>query len=149
MRVRTRRRTRPALDRLMEKVEIVPSGCWEWRAYIKPNGYGDFRYEGGRWAHRASYELHVGPIPDGLTLDHLCRNKSCVNPEHLEPIPGPENTRRSARPWTSCAHRHPGEPPRWGKRGRGGSYCKECQRVKERERRAQLAEEHERTARRA
>lgn len=134
----TRRRARPVMDRFMEKVAVVATGCWEWQGYIKPNGYGDFRYEGGRWAHRASHELFRGPIPDGMELDHLCRNKRCVNPTHLEPVTGTINQQR-AKPWTVCGEYHPGVPSRFAARGRGTLYCRECGRVREAARRSRLA----------
>ena len=57
--------------------------CWIWTACTYPNGYGQF--DKG-YAHRRSYEFHIGPIPDGLVIDHLCRVRNCVNPEHLEPV---------------------------------------------------------------
>jgi hypothetical protein len=76
-------------------------GCWLWRGAIDRGGYGVFsigsRTDGSRKmvkAHRVAYELLAGPIPAGLELDHKCRNRSCVNPDHLEPVTGPENTRR-------------------------------------------------------
>lgn len=87
----------PALVRLMEKVRIDPSGCWLWTGHIGKFGYGSFRDDpkrNTRQAHIASYELHVGPVPDGLELDHLCRVRSCVNPYHLEPVTHLENVRR-------------------------------------------------------
>ena len=75
--------------------------CWEWTACTDRDGYGQF----GLWmpelrvvithaAHRWGYEFLVGKIPEGLTLDHLCRNKACVMPDHLEPVTQAENTRR-------------------------------------------------------
>ncbi len=78
----------------MKYVEIQPDGCWVWTGYLSP--YGKFGVSGRRpVAHRWSYEYHVGPIPDGLTIDHLCRNPSCVRPDHLEPVTLQENMRRA------------------------------------------------------
>lgn len=63
------------------------SECWEWTGVLEPTGYGRMSVNGRNvMAHRICYELHVGPIPDGLFLDHLCHNRRCVNPEHLEPV---------------------------------------------------------------
>lgn len=72
-------------------------GCWDWTgATIR--GYGAFRYQGKvAYAHRVAYELLAGPIPDGLTIDHLCRNPLCVRPDHLEPVTQGENTRRAVQ----------------------------------------------------
>lgn len=74
------------------------SECWEWTGAHNRNGYGTFRVGGAgtspAQAHRYSYELLVGPIPPGLSLDHLCRNRGCVNPSHLEPVTGRVNTLR-------------------------------------------------------
>lgn len=71
------------------------SGCWLWTGY-KRGGYGRFRLADGVMveAHRANFEFHKGKIPDGLVLDHLCRNRSCINPDHLEPVTIQENIRR-------------------------------------------------------
>jgi hypothetical protein len=70
-------------------------GCWTWTACILQNGYGGVRLKGKLMrAHRVVYELLVGKIPDGLQLDHLCRNRKCVNPAHLEPVTQKENMRR-------------------------------------------------------
>ena len=71
------------------------SGCWLWTGKPAKNGYGVISVNNtDRYAHRLSYELHIGPIPDGLTIDHLCMVRLCVNPEHLEPVTRSENTRR-------------------------------------------------------
>jgi hypothetical protein len=89
-------RQAPAVDRFAEKVALTESGCFEWIASLNNTGYGTFAIGGGRStvAHRWSYEYHVGPIPDGLHLDHLCRNRRCVNPDHLEPVTISENLLR-------------------------------------------------------
>lgn len=69
--------------------------CWEWNGYKKRLGYGEFYANNARYqAHRFSYELFKGAIPDGLVLDHLCRNTSCVNPSHLEAVSNIENVMR-------------------------------------------------------
>ncbi|MHB8409821.1 MAG: HNH endonuclease signature motif containing protein [Acidiferrobacterales bacterium] len=63
------------------------SGCWLWTGQINSSGYGVLSWRGKkRLAHRVNYELRIGSIPSGLELDHLCRKRSCVNPEHLEPV---------------------------------------------------------------
>ncbi len=83
--------------------------CWVWDRGLDGYGYGRMR---GRRAHRVSYELHVGPIPEGLDLDHLCRVRNCVNPAHLEPVTRAENVLRGvSRPAenarkTHCIHGH-------------------------------------------
>jgi len=98
------------LERLATKFTIG-DGCWEWTAGRNPDGYGHFRVGNTqRKAHRVVYELMIGPIPDGLDLDHLCRNRACVRPDHLEPVTRGENQRRGV----------PFRPPRdnnaWGRR---------------------------------
>lgn len=71
--------------------------CWNWTGTQNGRGYGFFapHRSGYVQVHRYSYEKLIGPIPEGLTIDHLCRNKLCVNPEHLEPVTAGENTRRA------------------------------------------------------
>jgi hypothetical protein len=88
------------LERFMKFVVKAESGCWEWRGARlgSRSQYGQFSLKSlGRPvipAHRMSWELYRGPIADGLTIDHLCRNTICVNPSHLEPVTQAENNRR-------------------------------------------------------
>lgn len=83
-------------DRLRNLCREADSGCWEWIGTKKSNGYGCVWNEGRTLlAHRVSYEAFVRPIPDGLQIDHLCRNKGCINPAHLEPVTPKVNTCRA------------------------------------------------------
>jgi len=93
--------SRPKTDvRTRFERQYIPepnTGCWLWTGFLYPNGYGNFNAVRGRggYAHRTSYELYKGTIPPGMHIDHLCRVKCCVNPDHLEIVTPTENQRRS------------------------------------------------------
>lgn len=95
----------PAIDRLMARVTVaagpLDTDCWISTFYLDPHGYTRIYVDKVRstcLSHRVAYEALVGPIPDGLPLDHLCRMPACVNPAHLEPVTQAENMRRGDLP---------------------------------------------------
>lgn len=137
-------RPRPVLERLMEKTVVVEGGCWTFTGAHTAT-YGQIWWNRKQYlVHRVSYELHIGPIPDGQQIDHLCRNRSCVNPAHLEPVVGRENLERAGMPMaarqtdkTHCKRGHPYSAANtyiWP--ARGHRQCRECNRISRRERKS-------------
>jgi len=117
-----------------DKVEKT-AGCWRWTAALDSDGYGSFAINRrAAVAHRVSYRLLVGAIPEGLQLDHLCRNRACVNPAHLEPVTAAENLRRadlalgirSAKTHCPKGHEYNGDNTYTLRNTR---YCRPCNRA--------------------
>lgn len=127
-----------SVTRFWAKVDTSagPDACWPWTGEINNGGYGNFKIGGRKlYAHRVGYELLVGPIPAGLHIDHLCRNRRCQNARHMEPVTNAENARRGEaginhRSKTHCPQGHPYDEantyvePRGG--GRGSRKCRAC-----------------------
>jgi hypothetical protein len=134
-------------SKLWDNIEVADTGCWEWRGYRGPHGYGQVRIGSAHLrAHRATYEAVYGPIPLNLQIDHLCRNIGCVNPAHLEAVSAKENTMRSnaitaenARK-THCKHGHEFTPENTIE-DRGGRKCRTCHNEQAKQRKRRLRAE--------
>jgi len=136
-------------SRIREKIKVNPSTeCWEWTAGDNGSGYGLVQWNGKQnLAHRVVYALINGEIPYGKTLDHLCRNRSCANPEHLEPVSHKENLRRGEtgkktgrkqKEKTHCPQGHPYDKHNTHYRSSGERVCMSCNRDRQRRRRAKI-----------
>lgn len=131
--------TRSVLDRVLARVTVTPSGCWEFDGCRLDRGYGRTSWHGRLWlTHRLVYTLMVGEIPAGLEIDHLCKNKPCCNPAHLEPVTRSENLRRGTQ-WhhtaarelakTHCREGHPYDLLNTYWTPRGHRQCRICKRA--------------------
>lgn len=118
--------------RFWDKVSVAGSGCWEWTASTRNGGYGQFWLSPRlRSSHRVAYEALVGPIPPGLQIDHLCRNRGCCNPDHLELVTQSENARRGIPGQRSvqCKNGHPWSEGNTYTCPRGKRHCRTCRRA--------------------
>lgn len=139
-------RNMPSLSVADVREELVirsirtPDGCWEWLLSLTSSGYGAYRRT---TAHQAAYRAWIGEVPEGLELDHLCRNRKCCNPAHLEVVTHLENMRRGAMSLrTHCPRGHPYDISRTVRRSNGYTHqtrlCSQC----DRETMARYREEH-------
>ena len=133
----------PEEERFFSKVTKVPGGCWVFTGCTANKGYGQFVSNGRTVkAHRWSWENANGPIPSGMVIDHLCRNRACVNPDHLEPVTDRVNILRGVAPTaenaakTRCGKGHPFSPENTYRYPDGRRECRECSRERKREWRA-------------
>lgn len=140
-------RTQPAIDRFWVKVTVTPGGCWRWTASGTPAGYGVFYWDGRQgYAHRFSHEHFIGPIPAGFDVDHLCRNRRCVNPAHLQAVTRLVNLHRgmtipaanAAKDRCPGGHRYDAKNTYF--RSDGSRVCRACGADRARAKRALLRE---------
>ena len=129
--------------RLQKKVKESDNGCWLWTDKLRPNGYGEINWGKTQLAHRVTYELLVGSIPEGLVLDHVvCDVRHCVNPNHMEPTTIWENVLRGSGPTavnarkTHCIRGHEFTTENTicetDSQGRNHRACRECKRTRNR-----------------
>lgn len=132
--------------RFWQSIRVSSGGCWEWAGSKFGTGYGRYRHERGdrgrQLAHRVSYRVLAGEFDSGLDIDHLCRNKICVNPAHLEPVPHHVNQDRSPlikvafaarveaqKAITHCPQGHEYTENNTRRDKRGCRVCRTCQRA--------------------
>lgn len=128
----------PALERLEIRTDRTGE-CWLWTGRLNGSGYAEMKL-GGRYqmAHRVAYQEIVGPIPEGMQLDHLCRVRHCVNPAHLEPVTSRENTIRGQSPSainaakTHCKRGHAFDEANTFINTFGSRVCRACRRARSR-----------------
>lgn len=123
------------MDRFFSKVAIGPGACWIWKAHTDAKGYGRFKVAGKSWlAYRWLYTQLIEEPAEGITLDHLCAVKACVNPAHLQPVTNKVNVLRGTGPTavnaskTHCPRGHGYDRVAKRKDGSSFRYCSSCRR---------------------
>ena len=118
------------LERFTQKIAEpfdVHNDCWLWTACKNRRGYGEFQFNGKRThAHRVAYQLFVGPIPEGYHVDHMCKNKACVRPDHLQVLTHFESTRQAQGDKTHCPRGHEYSEINTYRHRDGSRQCKTC-----------------------
>jgi HNH endonuclease len=127
-----------ARERLFRNIQISPTGCWLWERTRGLAGYGWMYWRDKmRPAHRVAYMLFIGKIPEGYEIDHRCRERGCVNPDHLEAVTRSENVRRGMGPAITayrsatrqyCHRGHLLDEANTYRTSRNGRWCRECRR---------------------
>lgn len=124
-------------ERIKARSVADEAGCWIWQCRVDRHGYGKIGINRtSKLAHRVSYETFVGPIPEGLQLDHLCRVRACVNPAHLEPVTHRENGRRGTGFAARCARKthcprgHAYDEANTRISPQGSRICRACMRLR-------------------
>lgn len=129
---------RNPIEQVIKYTVTLPTDCWSWVGPKRAGGYGRIKLDGKKdvLAHRWVYELLRGPIPRGLVIDHLCRNRTCVNPQHMEPVTARENTKRGDVGWrryvVQCIRGHPLEGDNLFIAKSGKRSCRSCRRAAKR-----------------
>jgi hypothetical protein len=135
----------PSMEDFEKYYVAQPDGCWQWIGGLDRDGYGRYQRKGVLLAHRASVILHGQKIPDGMQIDHLCRNRACVNPDHLEIVTARTNTARGLSPSAinarkrSCSKGHPFDERNTYWAPNGTRSCRECRNQASRAYRARRA----------
>jgi hypothetical protein len=128
--------------RLLKSADTSRDDCWRWTGKVSRDGYGRMSVAGRyRIVHRLAHDVWIGPIPEGLEVDHLCQVKLCINPAHLEAVTHRENMHRQPRigallAQTECVHGHDYTAENTMRDTRGNRRCRTCHNARERARKA-------------